>query len=226
MNYNKPVASEIQKRFVEKTEFDFLEATVQINNEKVIMNNDDIEINSDSEICSNFSDEISSHQYININHSKNYMYQIDNGMRLGVFLSECGWLDDSRKVLSITLRLIQQLDKTHKKLILELNCLQKLLHVQALFCCYKEANVTSAQALCVIEQLCNFNETSNSDIVDLGCAIEKNNNSKKPNCIPDSLLANFYHELSVLHFYRSEYDLSYKWSAKALEYLKHDTPLK
>lgn len=174
---------------------------MQMNGEKVITNNDDVEINSDSEICSNASDEMSTSQYINVNHSKKYMSQIDRGMRLGSFLSECGWLDDSIKVLSVTLKMIQQLNQTHKNLLLELNCLQKLIHVQALFCCYKEASVTTAQALFVIQQLTNLNEQEISDMVDIKCAID--NNNQKPNCIPDSLLANFYHELSVLHFYRS-----------------------
>jgi hypothetical protein len=193
MENNKPIASVLQKAFVEKTKCDFLETIMQICDEKVITNNDDVEINSDSEISSNASDELSTSQYININHSKKYMSQIDRGMRLGSFLSECGWLDDSIKVLSTTLAMIQQLNQSHKKLLLELNCLQKLIHVQALFCCYKEASTTTAHAVFIIDQLNSVYGPDNSQL-----AFDNTQNS-----IPDSLLANFYHELSVLHFYRS-----------------------
>lgn len=225
MANNRPIASELQRIFVDKTESEFLEAIITIDNQKVIINNEDLKINSESEIC---KDEIGSSHYININHSKKYRNQIDTGMRLGSFLSECGWLDESKNIFGTTLELIQQLDSIHGILLLELNCLQKLLHVQALFCCYKEASVTSAQALSIIEQYSDFNEKDNGEntVTNYACAIQ-NGRTKKTNWqqLPKSLLASFYHEMSVLHFFRSEYDLSYKWSAKALQNLREDTPV-
>ena len=42
--------------------------------------------------------------------------------------------------------------------------------------------------------------------------------------IPNSLLANIYQQISVLHFYRSEYDLSYRWSIRALKHINKHTP--
>lgn len=219
MMYNKPVAAELQRLFVQKTEANFLNA-IKKETGKVILECDDIELdNSDNENKTNsndYSDTNSNQQYIDINQSKSYLYQIDCGMRLGSFLSECGCLEESKKVLSTTLKLIQQFDLSREHLLLELNCLQKLLHVQALFCCYREATTTSTQALHVIDQLYSLEKLSELE----------GNNDGKSSYIPESLLANFYHELSFLHFYRSEYDLSYKWSAKALEYLRHDTPVK
>lgn len=146
----------------------------------------------------------------------NYRYrqEIDKGMRLGTFLYDCGWLEDSVTVLNATKTLISKLDGDYTKLLLQLDCYQKLLHVQASFCCYKEAAATTTITVNLIDRI----QESHID--------SKTFNSPSENILPDSLFANFYQNLSVLHFNRSEYDLSYSWSVKALKYLRSSTPAK
>lgn len=98
-----------------------------------------------------------------------------------------------------------QSETTYGNLLLALNSAQKLLHVQSHFCCFKDAATTTTKALKAIDEL-----------------IERASNI---NChLPDQLIANLYHQISVLHFLRSEYDLSYEWSSKALNHLRRDTP--
>jgi hypothetical protein len=211
MKNDKPLASELQRIFVQRTQYLLKEQIVYENNEKLVALVDDTKDDN-----SNNSD-----VYVNINSSRNYFKEIDKGMRLGTFLYECGWLEDSLKILHVTRSLINELSDSYRKLLLLLNCLQKLLHVQALFCCYKEASITTTYALSLIEQI--------KSMYNSGQIGENNNLSGSTSMtagIPNSLLANFYNELSMLHFSRSEYDISYKWAVQALEYLCHDTPHK
>lgn len=132
--------------------------------------------------------------------------EIENGMIVGWFLSEMGWLAEAltimEAVFSIVDRLVQA-EPTKANLLLQLNCAQKLLHVQSTFCCFKSAAITTAKALNAIDEL-----------IKLTGAIER---------LPIALIANLYHEISVLHFARSEYDLSYEWSSKALNFLRRET---
>lgn len=209
MKNDKPLASDLQRIFVQRTQFLLTDQIVFQNNEKLVSLVDDI--------C---DDNNSTDVYLNINTSRSYFREIDKGMRLGTFLCECGWLEDSLKILHMTRSLIQELNDDYRKLLLLLNCLQKLLHAQALFCCYKEASITTSQALSLIEQIQSMHKSGQIETIDNG------NGSSMTAGIPNSLLANFYNELSMLHFSRSEYDLSYKWAVKALEYLCHDTPHK
>lgn len=51
--------------------------------------------------------------------------QIENGMRLGTFLSESGWLQDSLKVLVTTFNVIDTLKLTYNSIIVKLDCLQR-----------------------------------------------------------------------------------------------------
>lgn len=130
---------------------------------------------------------------------KEYLSNIDTGLRLGTFLSESGWLEESLNVLTQVLLLIERLDYDYTTLIIELDCLQRLLHAQATFCCFKEAATTQTLALDIVDKI----------------GVER---------VPNCLLANLYIQISVLHFSRSEYDLSYSWSVKALKKLKQNTP--
>lgn len=207
MSNNKPLASELQRIFVERSQFMLTEQIVREKDTKLIASDDDMEIGERDDFITN-------DVYLDINVSRNYRKEIDKGLRLGTFLYESGWLDDSLKVLNVTKTMISELDEDYSKLLLLLSCLQKLLHVQALFCCYKDASITTTQTLNLIDKI----QTSHSghNVFTISCT----------NGVPDSFLANIYHELSVLHFNRSEYDLSYKWGVQALEYLRIDTPNK
>lgn len=218
MKNDKPLASELQRSFVQRTQFLLTDQIVFQNNEKLVALSDDLREDYSNTATTNTST-TNNDVYLNINSSRSYIKEIDKGMRLGTFLYECGWLEDSLKVLQMTRSLIQELSDDYRKLLLLLNCLQKLLHAQALFCCYKDASVTTAQALSLIEQIHSMYD---ADLI----MIENCCRSSMTAAIPNSLLANFYNELSMLHFSRSEYDISYKWAVKALEFLCHDTPHK
>lgn len=175
-----------------------------------------------------------------------FVDQIDNGIRLGSFLCESGWLEDSLHVFNITLDMIQLLRASYMRYLIELNCIQKLLCAQTAFCCFKEANVTCAQALAIIDKLtqqhqqdlkqqtgscqpCSSNSSSSSSSSSSSRKSSHSFNSNGEDVdplsnIPNSLLANVYQQISVLHFYRSEYDLSYRWSIRALKHINKHTP--
>lgn len=87
---------------------------------------------------------------------------------------------------------------------LVLNCAQKLLYVQSAFCCFKDAAITTSEALEIVSHY--------------------NSDPSKSNEIPPSLIASLYTQISVLHFHRSEYTLSYEWSCRALQHLKQNSP--
>lgn len=125
--------------------------------------------------------------------------QIENGLRLGSFLSDSGWLQDSMKVLSTILMVIDTLKVNYSNIIIKLDCLQRLLHTQVSFSCFGDAHKTHTKANEIIESI----------------GIEQ---------IPKNLLATYYKVLSMLYFAKSDYNLSYKWSVKALEAIGPDTP--
>lgn len=210
MRSKKPIASQLQQNFVQNAQY---VATLCISDESGLEQHPD---------TGDFT--------------YNYRQEIDKGMRLGTFLYDCGWLEDSGKllllkmmfidlaltcclhilviVLNATKTLISKLDGDYTKLLLQLDCYQKLLHVQASFCCYKDAAATTTITVSLIDRI-------QESYID-----SKILNSPSENILPDSLFANFYQNLSVLHFNRSEYDLSYSWSVKALKYLRSNTPAK
>lgn len=199
MKNDKPLASELQRVFVQRTRF-LLKEQILVNekNEKLISLDGD--------------------EYHNINCNKAYRKEIDKGLRLGTFLYESGWFENSLQVLQVTRLLILELDDNYGKLLLLLGCLQKLLHAQTLYCCFKDASITTTQALSLIEQV--------QSLYNSGQIIRVDDNRNMTAGIPNSFLVNFYYELSTLHYSRSEYDLSFKWAVKALEYLSNDTPNK
>lgn len=50
---------------------------------------------------------------------------IENGMRLGSFFSDCGWLQDSLKVLVTILNVINTLKPNYTSIMIKLDCLQR-----------------------------------------------------------------------------------------------------
>lgn len=204
MSNKKPLAMELQRIFVQKATYT-LNTIVRRNNEKLIA------VDLDQDVSESESDVIAADQlYVKLNENRSFRTKIDDGLRLGSFLCETGWLQDAIKVLNVTKYLIIELEETYAKQILLLNCYQKIIHAQALFCCFKEALVTTTQALMLIDKIQASCSGQNDDF--------------KVNGIPDCVLADFYHELSLLYFNRSEYDASYKWGVKAMEFLRDETP--
>lgn len=53
------------------------------------------------------------------------LIHIDSGLRLGSFLFEAGWLQDSMKVLSTVLSVINLLEMDYSNIIIKLDCLQR-----------------------------------------------------------------------------------------------------
>lgn len=75
----------------------------------------------------------------------------------------------------------------------------RLLHTQVAFCCFTDANKSQTQANEIIEQI----------------GIDK---------VPMNLLITYYKALSMLYFAKSDYNLSYDWSVKALQLIGPKTP--
>lgn len=75
----------------------------------------------------------------------------------------------------------------------------RLLHTQVAFCCFTDANNSQIEANEIINEL----------------GIDK---------VPINLLVTYYKVLSMLHFAKSDYNLSYDWSVKALELIGPSTP--
>jgi len=133
--------------------------------------------------------------------------EIENGMITGWFLSEQGWLSDSLQIMEVVFKIVDSLalvEPSYEHYILQLNCAQKLLHIQSTFCCFKDAAITTAKALSAIDELVKLTGSLQA--------------------LPTALIANLYHQISVLHFLRSEYDISFDWSTKALNFLRKETP--
>lgn len=133
--------------------------------------------------------------------------EIETGLILGGLLAEIGWLSDALDILEHVVErvdAIAEADPTYENLLLALTCNQKLLYVQSAYCCFKDATYTTAKSLTLIDRMMTMN-------------------GHVP-AVPSPVVANLYHQISVLHFHRSEYDLSYEWSVRALRLLRDDTP--
>lgn len=128
-----------------------------------------------------------------------HLIQVENGLRLGTFLSDSGWLLESYKVFSSILNVINTMKVNHSSIIIKLDCLQRLLQTQVSYCCFSGAGKTLST---IDELLTNIH-------IDI---------------IPKNLLATYYKVLSMLFFAKSEYSKSYDWSLKALELIGTNTP--
>lgn len=125
---------------------------------------------------------------------------VDFGLRLGSFLSEAGWLAPSIKVLSCVAKKLERSKNSElKSFIIQLDCLQRLLHSEQALGSFKTAERTFK----IIVKL--LKEVNTDDL-------------------PKSLLANTYTQFSALYFSRSEYDDSHMWSIVAMRHLERNTP--
>lgn len=137
----------------------------------------------------------------------NAKHEVESGLILGGFLAEIGWLSDALVIIDHVVErvdLMADINPSYENLLLALACNQKLLFLQSAYCFFRDASYTTAKALNLIDRMTN----SSAHI-------------KAP---PSSAVANLYHQISVLHFHRSEYDSSYEWSCKAVSLLRDDTP--
>lgn len=147
-------------------------------------------------------DLITSNKLIFVVETRSYMRTIMIGLQIGSFLGEAGWLEDCIKVLKKTLFMIKCLDEQRSEnVLLTLDCLQRILNAQSRFCLFSDADSTSNLINEIVERTINHKRV-----------------------IPISLLAKICKERSMMHFARSEYDLSYNWSIRALKLLRNPIP--
>lgn len=119
---------------------------------------------------------------------------IDLGLRLGSFLSEAGWMQESITVLACLNVRLKDLP-THKHwLQFRLDCLQRLLYAESAHCNFKEAEKTYAE-------LMGLNKWLNKSV-------------------PNQLVAITYSQISAMYFARNEYKNSHLWSGLAMRFLK------
>ncbi|ALC49100.1 Pat1 [Drosophila busckii] len=123
---------------------------------------------------------------------------IDLGLRLGSFLSEAGWMEESIAVLSCLNNRIKRMQRFQNELVTRLDCLQRLLYAESSHCNFKLAQQTFGE-------LINLNHLLTDEV-------------------PTSLIAIAYTQISSMYFARNEYNNSHMWSVQAMEYLKMSAP--
>ncbi|BFG02032.1 amyloid protein-binding protein 2 [Drosophila madeirensis] len=120
---------------------------------------------------------------------------IDLGLRLGSFLSEAGWMQESISVLTCLNERLKRLPRHKYWLVLRLDCLQRLLYAESAHCNFKLAQRT-------------YNE-----LMELKCSVSDR--------VPSDLVAMTYTQISAMFFARNEYNNSHMWSLHAMRRLKH-----
>ncbi|XP_032594140.1 amyloid protein-binding protein 2 isoform X2 [Drosophila grimshawi] len=120
-------------------------------------------------------------------------FAIDLGLRLGSFLSEAGWMQES---IAVLLCLNERLKRHHKDaLILRVDCLQRLLYAESSHCNFKLAQQTFVEMVQLTSELKDMNMVSNP-LFAMACT-----------------------QISSMYFARNEYNNSHMWSVQAMHYL-------
>ncbi|XP_017054692.1 amyloid protein-binding protein 2 [Drosophila ficusphila] len=122
------------------------------------------------------------------------MQVIDLGLRLGSFLSEAGWMQESITVLACLNARLKTLPPHKHWLEMRLDCLQRLLSAESAHCNFKLAQRT-------YNELIGLNRSLSSRV-------------------PPQLVAMAYTQISAMYFARNEYNLSHMWSSLAIRFLK------
>ncbi|KAH8270660.1 hypothetical protein KR044_000100, partial [Drosophila immigrans] len=123
---------------------------------------------------------------------------IDLGLRLGSFLSEAGWMQESISVLSCLNERLKRMPPFKNKLVTRLDCLQRLLYAESSHCNFKLAQQTYAE------------------LIKLTPMLDRH--------VPPPLIAMAYTQISSMYFARNEYNNSHMWSVKALHHLHTSAP--
>ncbi|XP_017073857.1 amyloid protein-binding protein 2 [Drosophila eugracilis] len=122
------------------------------------------------------------------------MQAIDLGLRLGSFLSEAGWMQESITVLACLNGRLKNLPPYKHWLEMRLDCLQRLLYAESAHCNFKLAQRT-------YDELIGLNTTLNDSV-------------------PTQLVAIAYTQISAMYFARNEYNFSHMWSGLAMRFLR------
>ncbi|KAH8308561.1 hypothetical protein KR018_005865, partial [Drosophila ironensis] len=122
------------------------------------------------------------------------LQNIDMGLRLGSFLSEAGWMQESITVLACLNERLKRLPPHKYWLEMRLDCLQRLLYAESAHCNFKLAQRT-------YEELIELNRSLTDTV-------------------PSQLVAMTYSQISAMYFARNEYNNSHMWSGLAMRVLK------
>nr|XP_016937169.1 amyloid protein-binding protein 2 [Drosophila suzukii] len=123
---------------------------------------------------------------------------IDLGLRLGSFLSEAGWMQESITVLACLNGRLKHLPPHKHWLEMRLDCLQRLLYAESAHCNFKLAQRT-------YDELVGLNKSIHSRV-------------------PGQLVAIAYTQISAMYFARNEYNYSHIWSGLAMQHLRGSAP--
>ncbi|XP_017089225.2 amyloid protein-binding protein 2 [Drosophila bipectinata] len=123
---------------------------------------------------------------------------IDTGLRMGSFLSEAGWMQESISVLSCLNARLKRLPPHKYWLEMRYDCLQRLLYAESSHCNFKLAHRT-------YEELIELNRSLTDSV-------------------PAQLVALTYSQISAMYFARNEYVNSHMWSGLAMRSLKASAP--
>ncbi|TDG40530.1 hypothetical protein AWZ03_013047 [Drosophila navojoa] len=123
---------------------------------------------------------------------------IDLGLRLGSFLSEAGWMQESIAVLSCLNERLKRMQTFQDGIITRLDCLQRLLYAESSHCNFKLAQKTYAE------------------LMEL--------NGLLTDSVPAPLVAMAYTQISSMYFARNEYNNSHMWSVQAMRHLEASAP--
>ncbi|XP_034109645.1 amyloid protein-binding protein 2 [Drosophila albomicans] len=123
---------------------------------------------------------------------------IDLGLRLGSFLSEAGWMQESISVLSCLNERLKRMPPFKNMLVTRVDCLQRLLYAESSHCNFKLAQQTYAE------------------LIKLAPMFDRQ--------VPSPLIAMAYTQISSMYFARNEYNNSHMWSVKALHHLHVSAP--
>ncbi|CAL1269613.1 unnamed protein product [Larinioides sclopetarius] len=116
---------------------------------------------------------------------------INLGFLLGSFLTDAGWFPESEIVFKSCLKLCQlNISSTLMERARNLDCYKRLLHVQNVYCKFKEAETTFKDIQKCIQQI---------------ESLELNIN-----------LGSIYSEFASFYFLQSNYKEAYRWSNKAI----------
>ncbi|XP_053982753.1 amyloid protein-binding protein 2 isoform X2 [Hylaeus anthracinus] len=124
---------------------------------------------------------------------------INLGLRLGGFLSDCGWYVESKRVLLECRQLCLENNTTPENWCQTLECCRRLLHAEAEYCAFEYATETQLLALEMVKRL-------------------------KEAELDECNYAALYVEFSMVHSKKNEYDQAYRWSIEALKQLKPTLP--
>ncbi|XP_076648046.1 protein interacting with APP tail-1 isoform X2 [Halictus rubicundus] len=127
-------------------------------------------------------------------------WMIDLGLKLGRFFSDAGYYPNSEQVLLECEKLCLLSNSTPENLYRTLECRQRLLHTQTMYCLFKNALDTYIESIIIWMQLRQSKFKYN--------------------------FAAFYTECSLICYMTHRYNDAYKWSIHALKELKPTLPVR